>query len=370
MKRRLVLLGGGHAHVHVLDSLSRSPLKSEELVLISPYNRQIYSGMLPGWVAGHYELDECTISLDIPAQRAGCRRLQTSGVALDAHKREVLCADGARVSYDVLSIDVGAGLNLDGIAGASQHALPVRPLEAFVQAWERVLKRARQHGKASLAIVGGGAAGVELALAMQYRLAREIGADRVALTLASRSATLMPGFPGRAVQHLEKLLAQRGVRIELGRPVQKIDSNGAILADGTRIPAHDVLLATGPAAPGWLRDSGLALDERGFIRVDRYLNSASHVEVYAAGDIASMDEQPRPKSGVFAVRAGPPLTENLRLALQNLPPRPYVPQQRALYLIGTGDRNAIGAWGSFAWSGSWAWRWKERLDRRFVERYR
>lgn len=368
--KRLVLLGGGHAHVHVLDNLARKPLEHDELVLISPYNRQIYSGMLPGWIAGHYPLNECAIHLEVPALRAGCRRLQTAGVAVDARRREVVCADGTRIGYDVLSIDVGAGLNLDGIDGAAEHALPVRPLETFIKRWENIVARARQRGEAQLAVVGGGAAGVELAFAMHWRLTREIGAKRVALTLASRATRLMPGFPERAVRHAERLCAERGIRLELGRAVRRIDAEGALLADGARIAAHDTVLATGAAAPGWLRDSGLALDERGFIRVDRYFNSASHVEVYAAGDIASMDGQPRPKSGVFAVRAGPPLTANLRLALQGLPPHPYAPQKRALYLIGTGDRNAIGAWGPFGWSGAWAWRWKERLDRGFVERYR
>ena len=360
--KRLVLLGGGHAHVHVLDALARAPLPDTEVTLVSPYPRQIYSGMLPGWIAGHYPLDACAIALPPLAARAGCTLRQTRAIALDLAARDVLCADGARIGFDWLSIDTGPTTARHRIAGADAHALAVRPIESFVDGIARLLAEAAETPTLAVAIIGGGAAGVELAFALRQRC------PDARLSLIGSAARPLDGLPRRLQHRANALLADRRIAWHGGRRAQRVDATGVALDDGTRIAARHVLQVTGAAAPRWPAAAGLACDDGGFIRVDASLRSTSHPFVFAAGDIACYND-PRPKSGVFAVRAGPPLAANLRAAIGAEALTPWRAQRRALYLISTGNRHALAAWGPLAWWGDWVWRWKDRIDRRFVARF-
>ena len=168
--KQLVLVGGGHAHVHVLAALAAQPFADTEVTLVSPYSRQIYSGMLPGWIEGYYAIEECALALDALARHARVRFVQTSCTGLDLATKQVRCANGETIAFDHVSIDTGPAANLAGLAGAAEHGLPIRPIEGFVAAWPGLLERARQ-GEFTLAIVGDGAAAIELAFAMQARFA-------------------------------------------------------------------------------------------------------------------------------------------------------------------------------------------------------
>lgn len=368
--KRLLLLGGGHAHVGVLNALARQPLADVETVLVTPYRRQIYSGMLPGWIAGHYPLDACVIPLEALAQRCGCRFLQTAGIGINPGARQLLCADGSGLDYDALSIDIGSTTGLASITDTVRHALPVRPIEAFISAWERLVEQAGADGEASLAIIGGGAAGVELALAMQYRLKQVVPGGRLALHLVSSSQTLLPGHAAGVGKRLLRIVRERQIGLRLGLKATAVTAAGVELSNGETIPCRRAILAIDASAPSWLRETGIALDSSGFIAVDECLRSVSHPDIFAVGDIASMVGHPYPKSGVYAVSSGPPLALNLRRALTNLPLLPYRPQRWALYLISTADSHAIMSWGPFSCEGDWVWRWKDHIDRHFVTRYR
>ncbi|MCB1959152.1 MAG: FAD-dependent oxidoreductase [Rhodocyclaceae bacterium] len=360
--KRLVLLGGGHAHVYVLDALARQPLADTEVVLVSPSPRQIYSGMLPGWIAGHYPLDACAIALPPLAARAGATLRQTRATALDLAAREVLCADGARIGFDWLSIDTGPVTARHRIAGADAHALAVRPIESFVEGIERLFADIIHDPALTVAIVGGGAAGVELSFALRQRC------PDARLSLIGSAALPLDGLPRRLQHRANTLLTERRITWHGGRRAQSVDATGVVLDNGSRVAARHVLQVTGAAAPRWPAAAGLACDDGGFIRVDASLRSTSHPVVFAAGDIACYSD-PRPKSGVFAVRAGPPLAANLRAAIGGETLTPWRPQRRALYLISTGDRHALAAWGPLAWWGDWVWRWKDRIDWRFIARF-
>jgi selenide,water dikinase len=361
--KRLLLLGGGHAHVHCLAAFATKPLPGVELTLVSPYERQVYSGMLPGWIAGHYALDECVIPLRPLARRASTRFHHSSAVAIDPDRRVVHCADGTAHPYDVLSIDTGPVADLDHLPGAREHALAVRPIEAFIEGWRSLAERLRAMGGGHVVIVGAGAAGVELALAMRHALAPLAGTR---ITLVSAADTL----PGRTGARLERLLREAGIEVLPGTAVQRIGPGQVLELSGSRmLDADAVVVSTGTAAAPWLQRSGLALDERGFLLTDGTLCVRSHPNVFAAGDCASVLGHARPKSGVYAVRAGPPLAENLRRALTGAPLVSVIPQRRSLYLVSTGRRFAVGSWGRFAFEGAWVWRWKDHIDRAFVAKY-
>jgi pyridine nucleotide-disulfide oxidoreductase family protein len=326
--KRILLVGGGHAHAWVL----REGVPGEA-TLVTPYPHHVYSGMLPGFVAGHYKLDEIRIDVAALAARAGVRLVLGRVAAFDAANRRVRLEDGAELSYDVASLDVGSQ------AAAPAYALAAKPFEHFMEQWLEARERVR-----AIAVVGGGAAGVEVAMAAAHR-------TNARVTLYSDR----PMFRAGLARRIARQLARLGAELRAG-----------VAFTDERAKDHDLVIWTaGAAALPWLAQSGLATDERGFVLVDDRLRSVSHPEVLAAGDCATLRDAPHPKSGVFAVRHAPVLAANLAGAGQR-----YVPQRRTLALISCGERYAIADWGGLSWEGAWVWRWKDRIDRRWVDRFR
>ena len=367
--KRLLLVGGGHAHLGVLKRLAARPLAGWSVMLVSSSSRQIYSGMLPGWVAGRYTIDQCSISLTDLAARAGIAFHAASIASLDRVKGKVSSADGRSFDFDLLSLDVGSEPALAHIPGATEHALPVRPIEAFVAAWPGLVEGWRPLASAvDVAIVGSGAAAVELAFAVRQR-AMTAGVGGLRVTLVGRDPRPLDGFAPAAVERVVRALRQAGIAWRGDSEVKQVAPGELLLADGGSLRFDACLLATGAAAPRWPADAGLETDEHGFIRVDRTLRSLSDVRVFAAGDIAALPS-PRPKSGVFAVRAAPVLAHNLAAAAGRGAASPWQPQQHALYLLSTADGRAIAAWRSWSATGHWVWRWKDAIDRRFVQSFR
>jgi selenide,water dikinase len=370
-RKRLVLLGGGHSHVEVLRRFGVDPLRETELVLVSPHSHATYSGMVPGLIAGHYTRDECRIDVTSLARSAHCRFVHAActGIATDAG--QVFCTDGTTLTYDVLSVDTGGRSPASDTPGAVENALPVRPIEAFLDRWDRLCERAAD-GKPPrrVAVVGAGAGGIELLLAMQHRLRALAPASDSRFELVDTANRILAAHGSRVRAIFTRILDERGVRLHLRRAVLRVDPGGLLLSGGGVVEADMIVWATGAAAPPWPKAAGLAVDDRGFIVVNQRLQSVSHPQVFASGDIASITRAPRPKSGVYAVRAGPPLAKNLRRMLRDGRLVEWKPQREALALIGTGDRYAVASRGNFAFEGRWVWRWKDRIDRRFIGRYR
>jgi selenide,water dikinase len=367
--KRLLLLGGGHAHVQAVHAFATRPPPSVEVALIDRRALAPYSGMLPGLIAGHYSVAESHIDLAALCAWAGIAFIQEEAIGLDLDRR-VLLAARSRHEFDLLSIDTGSTPPLDAIHGARSHAIPVKPIDAFLAAIDRRLPElARQPGQA-LAVIGAGAAGFEVVLALEHRLRTHAGGKHAAkFHLVAETATILPQFSQRVRRHAGRRLHEQGIQVHTASAVRAVDPEGLVLASGERLPARHVMLVTGAAPSPMYRQAGLATDERGFIAVDAALRSISHAAVFACGDVAAVLPHPRPKSGVYAVRQGPPLTNNLRRALEGAPLRPFVPQREALALLSTGRKHAIANRDGFTVQGDWVWRWKDRIDRRFVQRF-
>lgn len=361
--KHLLLLGGGHAHVQVIQDLASEPPAGVRITLVSPFARQLYSGMVPGFVAGHYRADDCAIPLAPLAERAKAQFIENSAARIDAGARQVTLADGQVLNYDALSIDTGAVMDRGSIPGAREHGLFVRPIEHFARMWEALLGLAEQRGL-SIAVIGAGAAGVELAMAIQHRLA-----DRARVSLVTGGPSPLADYPA-AVQARAKAALRRLNVTLLEDTCTSITQQHVVLGSGTRLQCDAPVLAIGASAPQWLADSGLALDARGFIVTSATLQSTSHAQVFAAGDVASNLALQRPKSGVFAVRAGPALALNLRRFLGGGMLEEHLPKLRSLNLLACGRRSAIVSWGNWSGQGFWAWVWKDRIDRKFVAKYR
>ena len=359
--KELLLVGGGHSHLAVLKSFGDAPAAGARLALLSPSRHAFYSGMVPGVVAGHYQPGDCRIDLAALSARAGARFLLDSAAGFDPDRRELTTARGERLRYDVLSLDTGSSSGEP--AAAAEQALRVRPVEPFLAGWQRLRESARRGEVRRIAVVGGGAAGVEVLLAMRHGLAGS-GAQ---FALFSE----LPVLAGHgARRRIVRILRERGVAVHAGRKVAVAGENGIELEGGERFEAQAAVWATGAYPPPWIEQSGLATDAHGFVAVSDTLQSLSRPEIFAAGDVASVIGAPRPKSGVFAVRQGPVLARNLRRALADETLERFRPPSRSLALISCGDRYAVASWGGLALEGAWVWRWKDHIDRRFVERYR
>ena len=366
--KRLLLSGGGQTHVLVLREIARRRMADVEIVIVTPSNQLRYSGMLPGWIAGHYQLEELTIDVAPLAQAAGARLVTAHVQQLDLASKIAFTDRGEALDFDVLSIAAGAVVDVDAIAGAREHALPLRPFDAFVAGWQHIVQRAQlMRDTFRLTVIGGGAGGAETALAAAY-CARTMP-SLVHVQLLTGGVPILPGHGHRARQLMSTALVKNGVQV-LDTIAQRVEP-GAVITEGDhRLATDAALLATGASAAKWLRGTGLALDDRGFIAVNSHLQSISHPFVFAAGDAATLIETPRPKSGVYAVRAAPPLADNMIAALAGQPLSAFEPQRRALYLLSTGPKHAIASWGPWAAAGRWVWYWKDRIDRDYIAKLR
>jgi selenide,water dikinase len=367
MSQQLLLIGGGYAHFAVLDAIARKPLRDTEVTFVSRFEQNFYSGMLPGYVAGHYAREQCTIPLEPLAQRAGATFIRDRIVAIDLIERVAYGASGAPLPFDVVSIEIGSEIDKNAFPGLGEHAVRLRPIEKFIETWQRLDARftgATQSG--TITLIGGGAGGVELVLAMAHRVkTRPLG---VHLQLITGGPGLLPAFPTGARRRFARLLPRLGVRV-IEDDVVAVGADWMQLKRAGDLPTNVAIAAIGAAAAPWPKDCGLKCDERGFIAVNRHLQSLSHPFVFAAGDCATVIDDPRPKSGVYALRAGPPLTANLRRYLSGAPLKQHSPSSRALYLVSAGARCAIGTWGPFSVEGRRVWEWKDRIDRKFIARY-
>lgn len=366
--RDLVLVGGGHSHAVLLRMWGMNPLAGARVTLINPAPTAPYTGMLPGYVAGHYPREALEIDLVRLAQFAGARIIFDRAVGFDRAARRVRLADRPEIAYDLASINIGI---TSPIAGEGEGgAVPAKPLDAFADAWDAFIARVATGEAAPRAVVvGAGVGGGELALAMNYRL-RNVAPDpsQVAVILIEQADVILPQVAARARARLSHALAAAQATVITGSEVVWTGPSGVRLADGRAIEAAFTAMAAGARAAGWLAQTGLAL-ENGFVRVDPCLRSVSDEAVFAAGDIAHFDARPLEKAGVYAVRAGKTLYGNLRAALSDRPLRKFHPQKDYLKLVSLGGKRALAEKWGVALSGAWVWNWKDRIDRRFMRRH-
>ena len=371
----LVLIGGGHSHIAVLKRFGMEPVAGLQITLITRDLHTPYSGMLPGYIAGHYAYDECHVDLRRLGLFAKARVFHSSVTGIDLNNRRIICDNRPPVRYDVVSINVGSHPHTATIPGALDHSLPVKPIDLFLQGWDALLKRATTATNTlRLAIVGGGAGGVELSLATQYHLRNELrqaGKDPALIEnhLLTETRQVLPTHNPRVRAKFERVLSERGIRVYLNHRVAEVTNHKLICENGARIGYDGLIWVTSASAQTWLAESGLATDDQGFVKVDVCLQSLSHPNVLAAGDIATVVKHPRAKSGVFAVRQGPPLARNLRRLVKDQPPKSFIPQSKFLSLISTGDKYAVASRSFWSVEGRWVWKVKDWIDRRFMKKF-
>lgn len=365
----IVLVGGGHAHVHVLTAFAKLPEPGVRITLVTRDLETPYSGMLPGVVAGLFDVREAHIDLARLAAATGTRLIHAEANGIDRLTKRVELAGRAPITYDILSIDVGITPALSGIEGAAAYAISVKPIGSFLSKLSGLIEDIRKpDGPRKIVVVGGGAGGAELLLSMRSRLLEEGAGAEFSFALVTADEILAPHNP-RVRETFRRAFASRGIALHERRTVCAVTPDGVTLSDGATIAADAVLIATDAAPPPWFERSGLARDSGGFLAVGATLQVLNDPDVFAAGDCASLTASPRAKSGVYAVRAGPPLAENLRRRARGEPVVPWQPQRQHLALISTGERYAVASRGWMKAEGAWLWTVKDWIDRRWTRMY-
>ncbi len=373
--RDIVLIGGGHSHVGVLKRFAMKPVPGVRLTLICRDTHTPYSGMLPGYVAGHYSYDDVHIDLSRLAEFAGARFYRAEATGIDRNTKRVTCKGRPDVPYDILSINIGSSPRVNEVEGASEFAVPVKPITGFNNRWLALLSRIENHdGPLTVGVVGAGAGGVELTLAMQYRLKNELeqrgrNSDQLHFHLFDAANEILPTHNAKVRSVFRKTLSDRGIKLHLGSPVEKVSEGLLRTATGDTLQTDEVLWVTRAGGPAWLAETGLALDDGLFLRVRDTLQVENDDNIFVAGDIANVVNHPREKAGVFAVRQGPPLADNLKRLALGKAPRDFHPQKKWLALISTGDKYAVASRGDVQFDGALVWRWKDWIDRRFMAKF-
>ena len=364
LTRDLVLIGGGHAHALVLRAWGMNPLPGARLTLIDPSATVAYTGMLPGYVAGHYTREALSIVLDRLTRFAGARFIRAPALGIDIERQQIRLPDRPPVAFDLASVDVGVTAGLPGVAGFAAFGVPARPLPGFIDRWDAFLAQIAAGDVAPAAVVvGAGLGGVELALSM-HRALSHLGRGEPQITLVEAASPLSSLAP-RAARNLIAEIARRGIDLRTPLEVSEITADAAFLSDGSTVASAFTVAAAGAQPHKWLKASGLT-DDAGFLPVDAALRSRRSETIFAAGDSAAFANPPLPKAGVFAVRQSPVLFHNLRAALSGTALRPYRPQRDFLKLVSLGDRRALGEKRGLSVKGGWVWRVKDRIDRRFM----
>lgn len=363
--KRVVLAGGGHAHLYSLARTKELVGRGFEVVLVDRSPHLYYSGMATGVISGAYGPDEHRIDVRRLVEEGGGTFVEGRIEEIRAGNREFVLGDGRTVPYDAASVCLGSEVARPGLG--ENGAIGVKPVANTAEIRRRLMDLAEDRAP-GLLVVGGGAAGCEVA-ANALALLDRLGV-RGGVTLAERSDTLLPAAPRKARREILVVLRGRGAKVLTNTSVTRLGDGVAWTSDGREIPCDLPVLAVGVSPPGMFRDSGLPTDEAGGLRLDRHLRATGEGRLFGGGDCVSFCGRALPKLGVFAVRQGPVIFRNLRAALDGSPPEEYRPQRRYLYVLNLGDGTGLAVYGGLSWRGRLSWRLKHRIDKRFVEEHR
>ncbi len=370
---RVVLAGCGHAHLFVLEALAQKQFPRADVTLVSPAGEYFYSGMASGVIAGQYRPEQACFHPARLAQTAGAEWVCASVTRIDTGARRVYLEDGRELGYDLLSLDIGARLADDDMPGARECAIPVKPVHDALgigTAADAVTRTASPGRPARIVVVGGGAAGVEIAICLSARLLRDHGAEKHQITVLEAGEQVLAQKPESARQRVGAVLRSRKIEVRTAVRIRAVEDGSVVPDSGASIPFDVLVWATGPRAPELFRDSGLPTDDQGYMRVDATLQAEGYMTIFGAGDCVSLVDHPWiEKAGVYAVREGPVLARNLAAYLRGAPLDAYSPQSDWLSLLNLGDERALMSYRGYAAIGRPLWWLKDRIDQRFMHRF-
>jgi len=367
----VVLWGVGHTHAHVLRRWARSPIPGARLTCVSDFPVFAYSGMLSGVLAGQYSKGQMEADLGRLCDVAGARLVVGEVIALRVADRRLEVRGFPPLAFDVLSVGIGSVPAHPGCRWG-EDVLAIKPMQTFV---DRLDYRLREVGPGlggrplRAAVIGGGAGGIEVAFCLPRRVQAVLGDVGLDVSLIDSHARVGTGLDGGTARRVRREFEARGGHLRTGRRVVRAGGGVVEVDGGERIEADLIVGVTGAAPPPILGSLGLPTDAKGFLRTRPTLQTTADAPVFAVGDAGTIENAPAPKAGVYAVRQGPVLWENLARLRDGRPPVAYKPQRRFLKLLNTGDGRAIAEYDGFSFRGRWCWLLKDFIDRRFMDRY-
>jgi pyridine nucleotide-disulfide oxidoreductase family protein len=367
----LVFIGGGHSHAIALKLWGEKPLLGINITLISNVENTPYSGMLPAYLAGDYNYQESHINLKKLCQFAKIILIIDEVTNINYQHRKIICKSGKKINFDLLSIDIGSNPKIDNIEGANLYGIPAKPVPFLLKKWQEIIKNSEENNskKLTLTFIGGGAGGVELAINTHKKLTKILSPEKLTINLIHKGNRILSTHNEWVSYKLTEILLNKNINIYLNSTVKTIKKEKIILTSGKEIISNYHFLVTEASAPLWLKNSSIYTDKNGFILIKNTLQSINCDFIFATGDIATMINYPHPKAGVFAVKQGKPLYENLCNFLNNKPLKSYYPQKYYLNLIGVSNETAIASWGYFSWESPLLWHLKKYLDTTFMEQF-
>lgn len=378
----VVLIGGGHAHCQVVKALNKQNRPSDvEVTLIDCQHTASYSGMVPGCVANLYKQEETQIQLVPLCEWATVTFIHDEVVDIDLETKQIILKSRAEpVSFDVLSMDIGStSRGMNEILGVAEFSIPTRPISSLVTRIENAEKIliSKQPSDVQIIVVGAGAAGIELALCLRARWVPLVVSGQLrslAVMILDAGEELLPNESPGFRTALGRNLNKRGIVVKHECTVQEIEPGKVILDVGRELPFTHCIWSAGASShtlvSSTLKARGLDVTDRGWIKVNQQLQSTSHPFLFAAGDCAEMEGHPVPKAGVYAVRAGPVLVENIIRFCVHRPLTCYGPQKDFLKLVSCGDGTAVGIKFGILFQGAWVLKLKDKIDQKFMNRFR
>ncbi len=368
--KHVVMIGIGHTNAHVVRMWRMQAPADTDLTCISDFSVATYSGMLPALLAGQISRSRMEIDLVRLCSSVGARLITDPVAGLNHDAREVLFKSRPPIPYDVLSIGIGSKATVEGVTIEGTNVVPIKPMQTFLDRLRETVSATllRRSGEIRVAIVGGGVAGAEITFCLPGFL-KSLTDRPYSLHLVTSNDEMTPELAERTRKLIAQEMHQRGVHVITGQAVSRVTDEFIALEGGVSLEADVVIWATGAAPPKLLRHLDLKLDARGFVATDHSLQSLSAAGVFAVGDTGTIVDEKLPKAGVYAVRQGPVLWENIHRHLDGRALQRYQPQRSFLKLLNLGDGRAIGQWKSLAFSGRWVKALKDRIDGRFMDLY-
>ncbi|MGM0898049.1 MAG: FAD-dependent oxidoreductase [Bacillota bacterium] len=355
----LVLVGGGHAHLHCLEQFAKNPRKDVQLVLISPSIHQYYSGMFSGFTEGIYNVEEIRIDLNKLTEKIGAAFYQDTINAIDPKSRVLTGDSGKTYPYDAVSFDIGSQTNSP--ESLRKHISSIKPNYRFPEQLLQFRKSEKP------VIVGGGASGVELAFSTHAWRKQHHYPSNASLF---SSGALLSSQGAAASKKIEAIARKKALPFLTDVKIEDIDGTSVTASNGMSYPQTDVLWLTGPQSHPFFERSGMPVDRAGFLAVKDTLQTTRFPEIFGAGDCVSIDRYPElAKNGVYAVRQGPVLWGNLMNFLIGNQLSPFMPQKRYVAILSTGGGEALLTYGNRSFHGKIPWKLKQHIDKKFMKRY-
>lgn len=370
--RDVVLVGAGHAHIHIFPDFAANPPENTRITVIADTAIATYSGMVPGFVAGQYKQEQLEIDARPLAKLVDARVIVARADRIDPIKKTIALDNGDSVSYDIVSFNTGSTVAGQDLPGVKDHALPTRPIGSFVKRINELISRAKNHNKAEafqVIVVGAGAGGIEVAYTLKDRLSRETG-SLIRVMILDSGPQILRGYNNKLVQRIERKSKSSGVEIRCNARVQSVAAEHITLDGGETVAFDALIWVTGAISHPLFSDSNLTTDDRGFLKVRSTLQAQDYDDIFATGDCAALIDYPdTAKAGVYAVRQGPYIAHNLRAMLEGQPLKSYTPQRDFLLLMNLGNGYAVGTKKGLTFGGKWVMRLKDHIDRKFMKRF-